>query len=304
MKLLVACTECHRQFDASDLAATSRFRCTCGQIIVVPEAKGHEAAVVRCSACGGPRKGNATVCGYCQAEFTLHEQDLQVLCAHCMTRVSCKAKFCHHCAAPIAPEGAAGRPSKQLCPVCEPQRHLSSRELGKEGLAILECPGCAGLWLGQEAFQRIAERARDRALPDAVVGPNPSGGDAARVNQKGPMYRKCPHCQVAMNRTNFATRSGVIVDRCKQHGIWFDSGELDAILRWITTGGEERSARRRAEQDRESERQEKLQSWRERGGAAELRNSQKRAGSASSTFGETLLDVLGSVLSGTRRWPS
>ena len=140
MKLLVACAECHRQFDASDLAATSRFRCTCGQIVVVPEAKGHEAAVVRCSACGGPRKGNATICGYCQAEFTLHEQDLRVLCAHCMTRVSNKARFCHHCATPVAPEGAAGKPSKQLCPVCEPNRHLSSRELGKERLPFWSVP--------------------------------------------------------------------------------------------------------------------------------------------------------------------
>ena len=65
MKVLVACSECHRQFDASGIAAGSRFRCACGTLVRVPQVKAHDAAVVRCSACGAPRDGAGAECAYC-----------------------------------------------------------------------------------------------------------------------------------------------------------------------------------------------------------------------------------------------
>jgi Zn-finger nucleic acid-binding protein len=40
-----------------------------------------------------------------------------------------------------------------------------------------------------------------------------------------------------MNRTNFARISGVIVDTCRGHGIWFDPGELEKIMDFIAHGG-------------------------------------------------------------------
>ncbi len=36
-----------------------------------------------------------------------------------------------------------------------------------------------------------------------------------------------------MHRRNYGRRSGVLVDTCRDHGMWFDLGELDTILRWI-----------------------------------------------------------------------
>ena len=33
-----------------------------------------------------------------------------------------------------------------------------------------------------------------------------------------------------MNRQNFGRRSGVIIDVCKGHGVWFEPGELSAVL--------------------------------------------------------------------------
>lgn len=269
MKLLVACTECRRQFDASGIAAGSRFHCTCGQIVSVPVARGHDAKVVRCSSCGGPRAGTASVCGYCEAGFTLHDQDLQVVCAHCMARVSTRARFCHHCGVPVAPEGHAGQPTRHPCPICAPRRFLNSRRLGKQDLAVLECSSCAGLWLGHDAFEILADRVRDHALPEDLAG----AGNLTPGQQTGPMYRKCPHCLKVMNRSNFARQSGVIIDRCKDHGFWFDSGELDAVLRWIKKGGEERALRRQAQAEADAERQTRLKNWRETAGASQLQAS-------------------------------
>jgi Zn-finger nucleic acid-binding protein len=40
-----------------------------------------------------------------------------------------------------------------------------------------------------------------------------------------------------MNRNNFASSSGVIVDICKRHGIWFDAEELPRIIEFIRKGG-------------------------------------------------------------------
>jgi Zn-finger nucleic acid-binding protein len=30
----------------------------------------------------------------------------------------------------------------------------------------------------------------------------------------------------------------VLLDSCREHGVWFDANELDAILGWIRKGGE------------------------------------------------------------------
>ena len=40
-----------------------------------------------------------------------------------------------------------------------------------------------------------------------------------------------------MNRANFARCSGVVVDLCKEHGIWFDRDELSRIIEFIKDGG-------------------------------------------------------------------
>jgi Zn-finger nucleic acid-binding protein len=47
-----------------------------------------------------------------------------------------------------------------------------------------------------------------------------------------------------MNRNNFARSSGVIIDVCKQHGIWFDAEELPRIIEFIRAGGLEHARRK------------------------------------------------------------
>ena len=50
-----------------------------------------------------------------------------------------------------------------------------------------------------------------------------------------------------MNRTNYALGSGVVVDTCRDHGAWFDAGELSRIIAFIEGGGLERARRREVE---------------------------------------------------------
>jgi hypothetical protein len=40
-----------------------------------------------------------------------------------------------------------------------------------------------------------------------------------------------------MNRKLFADRSGIVVDVCREHGTFFDVGELPAIIKFVLSGG-------------------------------------------------------------------
>jgi Zn-finger nucleic acid-binding protein len=257
---LISCPTCKRQYDAATLAVGAQFRCRCGGAITVPRVTSRDAAVVRCASCGGPREAGRLSCSYCGSDFTLHEQDLETICPACLARISNAAKFCHHCATPIAPEEIAADPTDRGCPACGPGHTLHSRSLGDTGFSALECTRCAGLWVGEAAFEALEARERETAAPAA---------DAKTIREEiksrprvaptpGPFYRACPVCSTAMTRINFSRISGILVDRCREHGIWFDASELDAALRWIQIGGEKAAQRRDADEAKSRASQERF----------------------------------------------
>jgi hypothetical protein len=54
-----------------------------------------------------------------------------------------------------------------------------------------------------------------------------------------------------MNRTNYGRISGVVLDVCKDHGLWFDQDELRQVLAFIDGGGLEKSRIRQAQEETE-----------------------------------------------------
>ena len=70
------------------------------------------------------------------------------------------------------------------------------------------------------------------------------------------VYVKCPQCGTLMNRENYGqgARSGVIIDVCKNHGVWLDGGELSKLLKWVKAGGLLFVDKKQAEQARKQER--------------------------------------------------
>jgi len=238
MHLLVACPKCKRQYDASALPIGKRFRCHCGTVLTVHEPRAHDAAVVCCAHCGAPRSDGALKCAFCGADFTLHERDLDTVCPHCFSRISNKAKFCSSCGAAIHPQTIAGEKSKYLCPVCREDHFLTSRAWGD--VSALECNRCAGLWMEGGSFGQLVQGAsaertggdgtgyQPQVRPPQVEGPPPDGGRR---------YRPCPLCGQLMVKQNYARASGVVIDICRNHGMWFDADELPRILDWIRAGG-------------------------------------------------------------------
>jgi Zn-finger nucleic acid-binding protein len=290
MRRLVACPHCRRQVDAAGLAAGERFRCSCGALVEVPAAQPHDAAAVRCSACGAPRREGRASCSFCGADFTLHERDLDTLCPGCAARVSDRSRFCHHCGTPILPEGMAGEITDHPCPACGEDRRLRSRRLGAgEEISVLECNACAGLWVGREAFELLVRRARKASPPDSEAVRAPASSVAPLLPQKGPLYRPCPVCGVLMHRINYGRVSGVIIDLCSAHGVWFDAHELDRVLRWLREGGEARQRFLDRMEEREEERNRRVQRTLEGTEAPPL--SLEPPGRQ-----EALLDLLGGLL--------
>lgn len=104
-----------------------------------------------------------------------------------------------------------------------------------------ECPRCGGMFVPRDALAEILCNAEaSGALP---AGPAKWSGETGDVR-----YVPCPQCHASMNRVNFGKVSGVIVDVCRQHGTWFDAGELTRVVAFASSGGLTRTREREKEE--------------------------------------------------------
>jgi Zn-finger nucleic acid-binding protein len=115
-----------------------------------------------------------------------------------------------------------------------------------------QCHRCGGLWLPLHLFERITA---DREARGEVLGALPGAAAKGEVFEAAVRYRPCPQCGNLMNRTNYGRISGVILDACKQHGLWFDQDELRRVLAFIEAGGLDRSRVRQIQELDDKKRQ-------------------------------------------------
>jgi Zn-finger nucleic acid-binding protein len=102
------------------------------------------------------------------------------------------------------------------------------------------CNKCDGLWMDVATFEAVcAERERQSAVLGFLDDRTVRGVPMTKVS-----YVPCPDCSELMNRNNFARASGVIVDICREHGVWFDADELPSIIEFIRKGGMEKARER------------------------------------------------------------
>jgi Zn-finger nucleic acid-binding protein len=128
------------------------------------------------------------------------------------------------------------KPAAGTCPDC--RQPLVARTAGVVGFS--ECARCGGLFLGQDAFEAVAKDADARQKVGAFDAIAPKGAEPER----GFHYRPCPVCHKLMNRSNYGGGSGVIVDVCGPHGVFFDRGELTRIVTFLEKGGWDRVKKR------------------------------------------------------------
>jgi len=184
-------------------------------------------------------------CSNCKAPLP----DGSLLCAYCGDRNDIDLKGIHYYT-------THEDDSPRSCPRCDVR--LKTLDLKLEGRFLIErCDQCLGLFFDPGELEALLE-----ATVKNVFQVDRSGLDSINLNRQPDQYPiayiKCPVCAQHMHRVNFGVRSGVIIDRCKAHGVWLDGGELRHLMEWMKLGGrlldQERQAQTQLEeQKRESE---------------------------------------------------
>lgn len=195
-----------------------------------------EAATLRCPSCGALASPDDASCTYCHASLAT------VACARCFGMMFVGAKHCSHCGAAASAAPVADGKCRD-CPRC--RSALQPSAVGTNVLGA--CGPCGGVWVDVATFEAICGDSERQA---ALLGA-PPGGPTPTVPVR---YVPCPECGKIMNRVNFARISGVVVDVCKPHGIWFDRDELRRVVEFIRRGGLMEERARELEELREERR--------------------------------------------------
>ncbi len=126
--------------------------------------------------------------------------------------------------------------SERTCPHCEePLQTISVRS--RTPLSIERCRICYGLFFDTGEIETLLTDSLPDVFDINLEHIRSINQDRYRTGGKV-KYIKCPVCGILMNRVNFGYRSGVVVDRCKSHGVWLDNGEITHLMEWRKAGGQ------------------------------------------------------------------
>ena len=185
------------------------------------------AQALNCPNCGGSVESDRTQCEFCNSRLKT------VACPSCLGLMFLGSKFCDHCGRKASSIEVFADQRVGDCPRCK--RPLESLRI--EATPVRECMGCGGFWTSAETFEAIcADKEQQSAVLSFINTRSVESPPTSAIS-----YVPCPDCKQLMNRSNFARSSGVIIDLCKQHGVWFDADELPKILDFIDKGGLARS---------------------------------------------------------------
>ncbi len=177
-----------------------------------------------CVNCGAPLPPKTTRCPFCQ---TLNDVDLR-------GRITVRR----------------GESSRD-CPRCRKALTAVLLQVGAEAVEIDRCVACYGLFFDPGEIESVLDAIETRAVEVdhrqllTLIEQETPTGDFEQV-----AYVPCPDCGQLMHRRQFGQQSGVIVDTCRDHGLWLDGGELRRLIRWTQAGGHRHHAAADAEKQR------------------------------------------------------
>ena len=176
-----------------------------------------------CINCGAALPPASLVCPYCKSR---HDVDLKGVHRYTLEK----------------PE------SERTCPRCAKPLQTIDLKIGAKFL-IERCAHCLGLFFDPGELEVLLDQSVSHVYEI----------DAHRLQELTQLkrhqdyavtYIKCPVCGKLMNRINYGAQSGVIVDKCREHGIWLDGGELRQLLEWTKAGGQIHNEKKRLEMER------------------------------------------------------
>lgn len=227
--ILHSCPKCARQYDVTHLAPKSKVRCVCDEAFEVTWRKPFVVAHLQCAHCAGPVERDDVDCRYCGKVLPEAGRRARSLCPECFARIDEDSRHCRACGIAIRPQAIAPIPHGRDCPRCAGE--LTIRMLEHD--TVIECARCGGAWFEARTFERVCAEARRRASGTPVTSGPPRGALAV---QEAVSYIACLACGEIMMRKQYRQEdraSGVIVDYCKDHGIWLDADELERIVDFL-----------------------------------------------------------------------
>jgi len=144
------------------------------------------------------------------------------------------AQFCPHCGAKAVEAEETGEATLR-CPGCGGD--MPGVRVGTT--TMHQCAQCGSAWLAPDVFAALCADKESRGQLAAAVGG--TAAPATLVHPQRVRYVHCAVCHRVMNRVNFGHSSGIIIDVCKQHGVWFERDELRGVLSFIERGGMEQA---------------------------------------------------------------
>ncbi len=97
-----------------------------------------------------------------------------------------------------------------------------------EAVEIDSCLKCSGIWLDKGELEKVISVKQEKFAPEFVTK-TLSQAVAGIPKSESSNSIECPVCQSSTRCINYNYGSGVIINICADHGIWFDSGELQRI---------------------------------------------------------------------------
>ncbi len=128
-----------------------------------------------------------------------------------------------------------------MCPKCEVQMDVNT----ESGAETDICPKCGGIWVDNVDEKHALEMKPVVFTVDELRRLKSAYKPSGKIEEV--KYFKCPRCSNLMWRINYMHHSGVIVDKCREHGVFFDKGELEKAVEFIKLGGIEYEKLRIAE---------------------------------------------------------
>jgi len=183
-----------------------------------------------CRNCGAPLPPNSYLCRYCRSRNDIDLTGISVSSGESVQ-------------------------SERSCPRC--RAALATVQLKLPGrFSIDRCAHCLGLFFDPGELEYLLDNTVKNVF-DIDYRQLTRFVEEGQIKDYPVTYIKCPVCGKLMNRINFGAQSGVVADRCKEHGVWLDGGELHRLMEWVKAGGKLFHQQVKKEEERLKEQREK-----------------------------------------------
>ena len=120
-----------------------------------------------------------------------------------------------------------------ICPTCK--NHMFVVEYQK--IELDYCGNCHGVWFDAGELQLMLGTIginEAKSMLDSLLQSPP----ASAAEKK----RKCPICRRTMKKVNIGGTEHVVIDTCgREDGVWFDGGEVDHLVKFISQKSPDKS---------------------------------------------------------------